>query len=89
MFGEWTKVVKTNEKMKSKRYFFKSSRRNHDYAPNRNLKRGHFTKEQVQETSDRHRKSRNQVLKKRIIVLFISLILFIGLLYILNERIFF
>lgn len=89
MFGEWTKVVKINEKMKSTRYFFKSSRIKHQYAPKKSLKRKSFSKEQTQRTILAHRKLRKQLLKKRVTLLFIALFVLICLLYLIDKRILF
>ena len=89
MFGEWTKVVKTNEKMKSTRYFFKSSRRNHDYAPNRKLNGGKFSPQQIFDTVARIKNRHNKTLRKRVLVLVIVMSILISVMILLNQQLLF
>ncbi len=89
MFGEWTKVVKINEKMKSTRYFFKSSRESNAYAPKRKLNRSEHSPEEVQKTVHRIKSIQSQLARKKVLYSLGLIILIVAISVLINERVFF
>ena len=82
-------AIKYNKAILRSRNHFKKMKNSGSYAPDRKLNRGKYSPQQVFETVTRIKYGQNKLLRKRVIVLVVTMVILISLLIVLNQRLLF